>query len=127
VRVDTVHRVFTTKSLSKKRAREHSFTFFYEEKTFAGVSLVIQGSAGRPVVGQQIKLIAHAHAPGISIMVSNGKDPYALPSWFADSDALRASISMASCWVLPAGMLEEAGCRTAKWRGAVREEVRQLS
>ena len=125
--MDTVHRVFTTKSLSKKRAREHSFTFFYEEKTFAGVSLVIQGSAGRPVVGQQIKLIAHAHAPGISITVSNGKDPYALPGWFADSDALRASISMASCWVLPAGMLEEAGCRTAKWRGAVREEVRQLS
>ena len=55
VRVDTVHRVFTTKSLSKKRAREHSFTFFYEEKTFAGVSLVIQESAGKSVVAQQIK------------------------------------------------------------------------
>ncbi|MFZ1008119.1 MAG: hypothetical protein WAN65_14865, partial [Candidatus Sulfotelmatobacter sp.] len=112
----------------EKSAREQFFTFFYEEKTFAAVSPVIQREAGRSVVAQQIRRsTAHAHAPGISIAVSNGKDPYAFLWWFVHRGALHASIFVAGYRALHAGLREEASCSAAKRRGALREEVRQLS
>lgn len=126
--MDTVHRVFAANHYRKNWRVSIPLLFSTKRKPSRAFRLSSKGSAGRSFVAQQIKrCIAHAHAPGISITVSNGEDPAAFPMWFTGMDALNASGSMADCSPLPAGLREEASCSTAKWGGAVREEVRQLS